>query len=80
MPKILAFAGSTRTASWNKKLIGVAAESARQGALDAGATFYVLKPDIGKLIEAVNHVTCGLLPEGCESGRVVRPLPRHAEP
>ena len=57
-----------------------ASESARQEALDAGATFYVLKPDIGKLIEAVNHVTCGLLPEGCESGRVVRPLPRHAEP
>jgi chromate reductase, NAD(P)H dehydrogenase (quinone) len=29
-PKILAFAGSTRTHSWNKKLIGVAVESARQ--------------------------------------------------
>lgn len=28
-PKILAFAGATRTASWNKKLIRVAAESAR---------------------------------------------------
>jgi chromate reductase len=34
MPKILAFAGSTRTASWNKKLIGVAAESARRAGLD----------------------------------------------
>jgi len=29
-PKILAFAGSTRTPSWNKKLIRVAAESARR--------------------------------------------------
>ena len=57
-----------------------AAASARQEALDAGATFYVLKPDIGKLIETVNHVTCDLLPEGCESGRVVRPLLQHAEP
>lgn len=57
-----------------------AAASARQEALDAGATFYVLKPDIGKLIEAVSHVTCDLLPEGRESGGGVRPLPLHAEP
>lgn len=57
-----------------------AVESARQGALDAGATFYILKPDIGKLIEAVSHVTCDLLREGCESGSVVRPRPLHAKP
>ena len=30
MPTILAFAGSTRTASWNKKLIAVGAESVRR--------------------------------------------------
>jgi len=34
MPKILAFAGSTRTASWNKKLIAVGAESARRAGMD----------------------------------------------
>ena len=57
-----------------------AAESARREALDAGATFYILKPDIGKLIEAVSYVTCDPLPEGCESRRGVRPRPLHAEP
>ncbi len=35
LPKILAFAGSTRTSSWNKKLIGVAAESVRRGGGEA---------------------------------------------
>ena len=34
MPKILAFAGSTRTQSWNKKLIRVAAASARNAGMD----------------------------------------------
>lgn len=33
-PKILALAGSTRTESWNKKLIRVAAETARQAGGD----------------------------------------------
>ena len=33
-PKILAFAGSTRTASWNKKLAHVAAEAARSAGGD----------------------------------------------
>ena len=37
-PKILAFAGSTRTESWNKKLVKIAA----QGAQDAGAIVTVV--------------------------------------
>ena len=38
MPKILAFAGSSRKESWNKKLINIAV----QGAEEAGATVTVI--------------------------------------
>ena len=33
-PKILAFAGSTRTQSWNKKLIRLGVDSARNAGAD----------------------------------------------
>jgi len=36
-PKILAFAGSARTASWNKKLVKIAVEGAKEA--DAEVTY-----------------------------------------
>jgi two-component system, OmpR family, response regulator len=45
-----------------------AGESARREALRAGATRYVLKPDVAGLIEAVGHVTSGVPPGVVESG------------
>ena len=48
------------------------AESARLEAFAAGATSYILKPDIERLIEAVSHVTYDLLPDRSRSARGVR--------
>jgi len=41
MPKILAFAGSLRRDSWNKKLIKIAADGAREA--DADVTLIDMK-------------------------------------
>jgi DNA-binding response OmpR family regulator len=59
---------------WSSVILfsSTSAESARLEAFAAGATSYILKPDVERLIEAVSHVTYDVLPDRSESGRGVR--------
>ena len=62
-PKIIAFAGSTRTGSWNKKLIALAADAARQ----AGATATVVDlRDLALPLFDEDIEAAGGLPEGAK--------------
>ena len=67
-PKLVAFAGSTRTASFNKKLVALAAEAAR--AAGAEVTVVDLR-DLALPLFDEDHEAAGGLPEGAKKFKVL---------